>query len=75
MVASPRELRAEDGCRDEMIDISFDGFFILSAHSLTLLISPPSTFTARGSAGFPKIVPLYLVSASVVVLCFFFSAT
>jgi hypothetical protein len=65
-----KELRADDCRRDDMVDVGVEDVFSLFSHSFKLLISPPSTLTVRGSAGFPKIVPVYLESSSVA-LCFF----
>src|ERR1700712_4823208 len=74
IVASPKLLRADDCLRDEAnVDVAFVGIFSLSAHSLRLLTSLPSTLMARGSAGFSTTVPIYLASSSPAVLCFFFN--
>jgi hypothetical protein len=76
ILSSPRELSAEDCRREEMVDADtvFVEFLNLSAHSFKLVISPPSTFIARGSAGLPRTVPLYLESSSAA-LCFFLRTT
>jgi hypothetical protein len=72
--SSPKVLNSDD-CRrdDDSAEGAFVGFLIRSAHSFKLLISLPSTLIVRLSVGLPRTVPVYLVSSSVVVLCFFLS--
>lgn len=72
---SPNELNADDGRLEDVVVPGMDDFLSVSLHSLILLTSDPSTLIARGSEGFPSMVPTYLDSSSVAVLCFFFKAS
>lgn len=53
------ELKSEEGCRDRFTDglRGLERFRILSAHSFTVVTSPPSSVMSRGSAGLPRRVP------------------